>query len=113
MSAELTRGNVVICNAAGRALRKKPASVRVCDVLWCYGNFNTGDSVYISFCGADGGQSVIATGTVACAKSELDIKIGPPRADSWLVGPNAKDDLSVVIPAEQVQLLWPPHEVQT
>ena len=112
MTKELTRGNVVLCNAAGRTLRKKAASVRVCDVLWCYGNFSTGDSVYIAFCGADGGQSVIAIGTVACGKSELEIKIGPLRADLSLAGPDAKDDLSVVIPAEQFRLLWPLHEVQ-
>ena len=64
------RGTIVLNNAAGRALRHKPADVTAQDVLDSAGGFSAGDMVYITFRAIDGGQYVFATGIVCCA-SEL------------------------------------------
>jgi glutamate 5-kinase len=97
-------GTILINNAAGRALRKKRADVRAADVLDCVGGFQAGDTVYVTFRGVDGGQFVVATGTVRCDESALRGMTARSNGDRV----NASDDANIVIRAQDMDLLWPP-----
>ena len=90
----MSRGSVVINNAAGRSLRKKAAPVLAGEVLSCAGGFSAGDTVYIAFRGADGGQYVIGSGIVCCDESALLQMLGKP------------DAATLLIREQDVQLLW-------
>ena len=98
-------GIIVINNDAGRALRRKPAEVRVAHVLDCTGGFRTGDKVYVTFRTSDGSQFVIATGIVCCDEASLQEKAA--RMHSLRNGVNQGGDADVVIREQDVELLWP------
>lgn len=85
-------GWIVLNNSAGRALRRGVADVAARDVLDCCGDFNAGDTVYITFRGTDGGQYAVATGTVGFGENALKQMV-----------PSA----SVVVRAQDARLLWP------
>ena len=100
------RGPIVIDTAAGRALRKQHAAVRANEVLYCAGDFRAGDRVYVAFRAVDGGQYVVATGIIAFDEATLQQMIGPPTAAA-VRDQHAQPDASLVIRAEDVELLWP------
>ena len=87
-------GWIVLNNSAGRAMRRGTADVAARDVLDCGGGFAAGDTVYITFRGADGGQYAVATGTVGCDENALRQMLGAPSA-------------TVIVRAPDVRLLWP------
>lgn len=99
------QGTIVINAQAARALRQRHASVARGDVLWCQGAFRSGDRVYVVVRGDDGGQGVIATGRVACDATALQ----PFDARAIrTAGTAAGDgDALVVMPAPDIELLWP------
>ena len=97
-------GTIVVNNAVGRALRKKRADVRAADVLDCAGGFQAGDTIYVTFRGADGGQYVVATGVVRCDESVLRGMTARSNGD----GADEKGDANIVIRAQDMELLWPP-----
>ncbi|HET7065413.1 MAG TPA: hypothetical protein VFI49_14170 [Rudaea sp.] len=104
MLAEM-RGTIVIGNDAGRALRRKPATIKVTDVLYCAGGFSSGDIVHIAFRTADGSQYVVAKGVVSCDQAQLQQAVGPwPRAPEASGGQGSAD---VVVREQDIRLLWP------
>lgn len=86
-------GTIVLDNAAGRALRRKPAAVQARNVLDCAGGFHSGDTVYIAFRAIDGGQYVIAIGVACCDAAALRQPLAAPDAP--------------VVFEHSVKLLWP------
>jgi len=106
------RGTIVINNQAGRALRKQCVAVLAAHVVDCTGRFRTGDRVYVSFRGKDGGQYVVATGIVRCDEAVLRRVIGQsPDARSNLVesADPVEHDPVVVMQEQDLELLWPPN----
>jgi hypothetical protein len=103
------RGTIVLANEPGRRLRKTPAAVNAFDVLYWSGGFSAGDSIYISFMGADGGLYVVAVGMACCDDAVLRTKIGPPLADAHKRTCNISDK-TVVVREQDVTLLWPPSD---
>jgi hypothetical protein len=99
------RGTVYLGNTAGRALRRGPAAVRAADVLYCSGDFQRGDSIYVAFLGADGGQYVVASGIAQFDGTVLREQLGPPLADAQARATSTIDD-SIVILAQDIRLLW-------
>jgi glutamate 5-kinase len=99
------RGAIVINANAGRALRKKRAALLAADVVNCAGDFGAGDKVYVVVRGEDGGQSVIATGTVRCDEGVLQ-QVRERSAAAYNV-PIEGNAPAVVIPEQDLQLLWP------
>jgi len=83
-------GTIVLNNAAGRALRRKPADVKAQDVLDCAGRFAAGDTVYVTFRAIDGGQYVVATGIVRC--------------ENELV--RSAESATVIVRGQDLRLLW-------
>jgi len=83
-------GTIVLNNAAGRALRRKPVDVKAQDVLDCAGSFSAGDTVYVTFRAIDGGQYVIATGIVCCASERL----------------RGAESAAVIVREQDLQMLW-------
>lgn len=81
---------IILNNAAGRALRNRPADVTAQDVLDCAGCFKAGEMVYVTFRAVDGGQYVVATG-IACCASELVRGAASAR---------------VIVRQDDLQLLW-------
>jgi glutamate 5-kinase len=102
------RGTIYLANDAGRSLRRKSAAVRTGDVLYCSGDFASGDPIHIAFLGSDGGQYVIATGIARFGGAALRQKLGPPLADAHARVRDATDD-SVMVRQEDLRLLWPPQ----
>ena len=91
-SPDVTRGSIVLNNAAGRSLRRRPATVCAADVLDCAGGFSAGDTVYVTFRAVDGGQFVIATGVIGC--------------DEITLRQQMRSTATVVIRETDVKLLW-------
>jgi hypothetical protein len=84
-----------------------PATIRALDVLYFSGRFCAGDSIYVSFLGADGGLYVVAIGIAFCDDAVLRQKIGPPLAAAHERICDVSDQ-TVVIREQDVTLLWPP-----
>jgi glutamate 5-kinase len=101
----LVRGTIVLDNDAGRALRKKPAPVRAADVLYCAGGFRAGNTVYIAFRTSDGSQYVVATGIARCDEAVLRQMVSSGRPA--LVAAGEQGEVTIVVPEQDVQLLWP------
>jgi glutamate 5-kinase len=101
------RGTIVIGNDAGRALRRKPATIRVADVLYCAGGFCPGDIVHIAFRTTDGSQYVVAKGIASCDHAELQKAVGawPRTADTS----ETQGSAEVVVREQDIRLLWPPR----
>lgn len=100
------RGTIVLANEPGRRLRKKSAAIYAFDVLYFSCRFCAGDSIYVSFLGADGGLYVIAIGIACCDDGMLRQKIGPPPASAHKRICDISDQ-TVVIREQDVTLLWP------
>jgi len=100
------RGTIYLANHAGRALRSQRAAVHTRDVLYCSGDFSSGDPIHIAFLGADGGQYVIATGIARLGGAALRQKLGPPPADAHALVRDA-NDASVIVSEKDLRLLWP------
>ena len=103
-AATATHGFIVVDAQTGARLRRGPAVLLAAHVLDCSGAFRTGDRVHIVVRGRDGGQGVLACGTVCCDATDLaracaaHTPVG--RADAESAGPKA-----VMRPAD-VTLLW-------
>jgi len=97
------RGTIVLCNSAGRALRKKPAAVNTCYVIDCSGEFCAGDTVNVTFRGADGGQYAIATAIADIDAAALRRQISRGSRVEM-----TKSDQVLAIAEKNLKLLWPP-----
>lgn len=96
------RGTIVLCNDAGRALRKKLTAVRSANVIDCCGEFRAGDRVNVTFRGIDGGQFAVAVGTTGVDAATLREHI----SRSLQRDNSARDD-AIVIAEQDLTLLWP------
>jgi hypothetical protein len=65
------RGVVVIEATLGRALRAQPGPIRAGQLLGSSGSFDTGDPVYVTTRGRDGGQGVLAIAIAGIAAKKL------------------------------------------
>ena len=101
------RGTIYLANDAGRALRRGSTAVHTRDVLYCSGDFASGDPIHIAFLGSDGGQYVVATGIARFGGAALRQKLGPPLADAHACVRDATDD-SVMVQEDELWLLWAP-----
>jgi hypothetical protein len=72
------RGVVIVGPERARELRKSAAPIRAGELLGRSGEFRVGDWLYVTGRGADGGQSVLATGVAAVDFDQLD-KLDPKR----------------------------------
>ena len=95
------RGTIVLCNRSGRALRKGCAAITASELVDCCGEFGVGDTVNVTFRGADGGQFAIATAIVAIDAAALRSRIAAISARSAPL-----DDITVAT-EHNLKLLWP------